>query len=453
MTKPHDIARAGALALVLFVLTGSQVHSAELPTTAPEKVGFSADRLKRLDAVMEQAVDDKQYGGIVVLLARHGKVVRFASFGMPTVSAGSSDARESIFRISSLSKPLTGAAMMLLNEEGKWSPKDPISKFIPQFASLRVYKDTNDFGTMRTEELQRAPTMLELMTHTAGFSYGGGARPVDQLYRDELGQIIYDSRSSLKAMIERLANVPLLYQPGTRWIYSVSVDIQGYIIEKLSGMTLPDFMKQRLFLPLGMKDTDFYVPKEKQTRFATLYRVTANDKGAVTAEPVLDQDIPKNFPFHYHQEPSLPSGGGGMVTTAADYFRFAQMLLNGGQLNGVRVLAPSSVKLMMSDHLPDNMTADYGRIVPNAPRLGLGFGYGGGVVVDPGKADVPMGKGSYVWDGGFGTWFWADPVNDIVFVGMVNRTESPADKGPPTYTDLQGLSRAVTYQALLHPEL
>jgi CubicO group peptidase (beta-lactamase class C family) len=259
-------------------------------------------------------------------------------------------------------------------------------------------------------------------------------------------------------MIEHLAKAPLLYQPSTRWIYSVSVDIQGYIIEKLSGLTLPEFMKRRLFEPLGMQDTDFYVPKEKWNRRATMYRVRENDKGAITAEAVSDDDINKalgGFP-DWHQQPSLPSGGGGMVSTAADYFRFAQMLLNGGELNGVRVLAPSSVKLMMSDHLPENMTSAYKRVDTNAPsntpRLGMGYGYDGAVVIDPGKADVPMGKGSYLWDGGAGTWFWVDPVNDIVFVGMLQRMQFPDDKAPPTFTDLEERSRAVVYQALLKPE-
>jgi len=418
-------------------------------------MGFSTERLKRLDTLIRQAVDDRQYGGAVVLLARHGKVVHLESYGEPNLTAGTAGDKNSIFRLYSMSKPLTGAAMMLLYEEGKWSPKDPISKFIPEFASLKVFKDVDGFGQIRLEELEHAPTMRELMTHTAGFIYGGGSSPVDPFYRDQQGRGIVNGSPTLHAMIERLAKAPLLYQPSTRWIYSVSVDIQGYIIEKLSGMTMPEFLRRRLFEPLGMQDTNFYVPKEKWNRLATLYRVRENDKGgAITAEAVSDDDLTKanlGRGRDFHQEPSLPSGGGGMVSTAADYFRFAQMLLNGGELNGVRVLAPSSVKLMMSDHLPESMTSAYESdpVLNNTPRLGMGYGYDGAVVVDPGKADVPMGKGSYLWEGGLGTWFWADPVNDIVFVGMVQRTQFPGDKAPPTFTDLQELSRAVVYQALL----
>lgn len=328
--------RAPALAMATFVLTGispAPAQSSELVTAAPKEMGFSTERLKRLDTLMRQAVDDRQYGGAVVLLARHGKVVHLESYGEPNLTAGTAAEKNSIFRLYSMSKPLTGAAMMLLYEEGKWSPKDPISKFIPEFASLKVFKDLDDFQQIRLEEPEHAPTMRELMTHTAGFIYGGGSSPIDPFYRDGQGRGIINSRSTLHAMIEHLAKAPLLYQPSTRWIYSASVDIQGYIIEKLSGVTMPEFMKRRLFEPLGMQDTDFYVPEEKWKRLATLYRVRENDKGgAITAEAVSDDDLSKanlGRGRDFHQEPSLPSGGAGMVSTAADYFRFAQMLLNG----------------------------------------------------------------------------------------------------------------------------
>lgn len=444
-----DTPCVGAFLLIALALIGRQIHGAELLTVAPDKVGFSGERLERLDALMRQAVTDRQYGGIVVLLARHGKVVRFESFGKPNLSGGSSDDRESIFRLASMSKPLTGAAMMLLWDEGKWGPKDPISKFIPEFGSLKVYKGLDDFGAVQVEEPEHAPTMRELLTHTAGFSYGFGASPVDQLYRDGAGRNVLDPHSSLRAMIERLARAPLLYQPSTRWVYSLSVDIQGYIIEKLSGMTFPEFLRKRLFDPLGMKDSGFYVPKEKWSRFATMYRVRQNENGVVAAD-ALPNDQPLEFlPLDYRQEPSQPSGGGGMVSTAADYFRFAQMLLDGGELNGVRVLSHAAVKLMISNHLPDDMTANYKRLVTNTPRLGMGYGYDGAVVVDAAKADLPVGNGSYMWDGAFGTWFWIDPATDIVFVGMVQKTALAGDKRPDTYTDLQELSKAVVYQALL----
>jgi CubicO group peptidase (beta-lactamase class C family) len=240
-------------------------------------------------------------------------------------------------------------------------------------------------------------------------------------------------------MIVRLSKAPLLYQPSTRWVYSVSMDIQGYLIEKLSGMTLPEFMAKRLFEPLGMRDTGFYVPKEKWRRFATIYGKNEKDEWTPTHE-ILG--------LRYDRRPALPSAGGGLVSTAADYFRFAQMLLNGGELNGARVLSAASVRLMMSNHLPDSLTAEYKSPVTNCPRIGMGYGYNGAVVTDPGKADVPMGKGSYLWDGIGGTWFWVDPVNDIVFVAMNQQTGASFDDT----AHLQDLSRAVVYQALTHPD-
>jgi len=452
MRRISDFARAGALAMIMSALAGIQsarAQGTDLPIATPEKVGFSSERLKQLDALMQQAVADKQYGGIVVLLARHGKVIRFESFGKP---GRTEYAKEAIFRLASMSKPITGAAMMLLYDEGKWGPKDPVSKFIPEFASLKVFKDLDDFGRIRVEEPEHAPTMRELMTHTAGLSSGFGSSPVDQLYRDKAGNSIFDPRSSLQAMIQQLAKAPLLYHPSTRWVYGISVDIQGYIIEKLSRMTLPEFLRKRLFEPLGMKDSGFYVPKEKWNRFATLYRVRESDKGEVTAEALSNDYSPiELFPLDYTREPSQPSGGGGMVSTAEDYFRFAQMLLNQGEFNGVRILSPAAVKLMTSNHLPDNMTSAYKSIVTNTPRLGMGYGYDGAVVIDAAKADLPIGNGSYMWDGAFGTWFWVDPANDIVFVGMVQRTALPGDKLPDAYTDLQELSKVVIYQALLRP--
>lgn len=416
-------------------------QSAELPRIAPGKAGFSSERLQRLDALMQRAVADKQYGGVVVLLARHGKVVHFESFGKPNLAGSGAADKDAIFRLASMSKPITGAAMMLLYEEGKWSPEDKLSRFIPEFEHLQVHKRT---GSAEREEPEHAPTVRELMTHTAGFGYGIGGWPEIQVYRDVQGHGLFESES-LQVMIERLAKAPLFYQPGTRWVYSLSMDIQGHLIEKLSGMTLPQFMKLKLFDPLGMTDTGFYVPPEKSSRFATLYRVTEND--VVAPDP--DEST---LGLRYDREPSLPLGGAGLVSTAADYFRFAQMLLNGGQGNGVRVLSPASVRLMTSNHLPEQLTANVRRC-GNCPGFGMGYGYDGAVVIDPARADVPMGKGSYLWDGGLGTWFWIDPVNDLVFVGMVQRRQSADYQPSAAFLNLQALSRALTYQALLQPEL
>jgi len=414
---------------------GERARHADLPCAAPETVGFSSERLKRLDAMLQRSIDEKQYAGVVALLARHGKVVYFEAKGKRELANGAPMEKDTIFRLASMTKPVTAAAMMLLYEEGKWQPQVPIAQYIPEFSHLKVSRKLEGAGRAGSdaevsEDPAHAPTMRELMTHTAGFG-GFGTRALNpDLY---VG-------GSLQSMINELAKIPLTYQPSSRWVYSLSMDIQGYIIEKLSGTTLPEFMKQRLFEPLGMSDTGFYVPEEKRNRFAGLYGMSAEGKLIPTGKEV--------FQLPYDREPALPLGGGGLVATAADYFRFAQMLLNNGLLNGRRVLGESSVKLMMSNHLSEGLIEHYEGADYNCPRLGMGYGYNGAVVIDPGKADVPMGKGTYLWDGGYGTWFWADPVDDIVFIGMIQSSTWPDEKRA---LNLEESTRGVIYQALLKP--
>ncbi len=237
----------------------------------------------------------------------------------------------------------------------------------------------------------------------------------------------------------KLADIPLLYQPGTKWVYSVSMDIQGYIVEELSGKTLPEFMRENIYAPLDMKDAGFYVPQDKWSRFATVYWV--DPKGGLSATG--PQTVNRRDFAH---EPTLPSGGGGMVSTAEDYYRFAQMLANGGTLDGKRILSPASVKLMSSNHLPPSLlTGEFG-IGYQIMRPGFGYGYNCAVVYDPPTANLPEGKGTFFWDGAAGTWFWIDPTNDVVFVGMIQRMG-----GGPNSENLQYLSRSVVYGALVDP--
>ncbi len=433
------------LALLAVVLVGglrNQCHAQEIGNRArdlamarPEAEGFSSQRLERLDAAMQNVVDHKRLSGIVIVLARHGKIVHFRAFGKKDLASDAPMENDTIFRVFSMSKPITSAAMMILYEEGKWNPEDPISKYIPEFAHLKVFNGIDKNGKMMLEDPIHAPTMRELMTHTAGFTYGfAPADPVDKMYQD---QRVLES-SNLQDMINKLSRIPLLYQPGTRWVYSLSVDIQGYIVQKLSGMPLADFMRQRIFEPLRMKDTGFYVPKEKWSRLATLY--TGNKGGELVpfTGPALGLDFSK--------PPTMPSGGGGLVSTASDYLRFAQMLLNGGELDGARILAPATVKLMSSNHLHANlMTGQFG-IGLQRMRPGFGYGYDMAVFTNPALADNPVGKGTFLWDGAAGTWFWIDPQYDLVFVGMIQRLG-----GGPGMPNMEELSRATTYQALVDP--
>jgi CubicO group peptidase (beta-lactamase class C family) len=402
-----------------------------------ESLGFSTERLERLHVVLQREVEQKELAGIVTILARHGKVVEERTYGKKDIASGAAMTKDTIFRIHSMTKPVTGVAMMILYEEGKWHPLDPVSKYIPEFAHLKVFKGVDESGKIVLEDPVHPPTMRELMTHTAGFTYGFfGNTPVDKMYRDEK---LFQSQS-LQEFIDKMAKIPLLYQPGTRWVYSMSMDIQGYIVEKLSGQSLPDFMQQRIFGPLGMKDTGFYVPKEKRTRFARLY--VADEKGELAAaakdgEPDSD----------YAAQPGMATGGGGLVSTAEDYLRFAQMLLNGGELDGARVLAPASVQIMTTNHLaPSLMTGEFS-IGTVTMQHGLGWGYDCAVYTEPLEADEVVGKGTFFWVGAADTWFWADPTNDLIFVGMTQRM---LGRGWP---DVEALSHGPVYQALVKPRM
>ncbi len=422
---------------VLALLLAPAALLAQPAHPKPESLGFSSERLVRLHEAMQRPVDDKSLAGVVTLLMRHGKLVEERSYGVKDVASGAPMTDDTIFRIYSMTKPVTGVAMMILYEEGKWHPSDPVSKYIPEFANLKVYKGMDASGEMITEPPSHPPTMAELLTHTAGLTYGlFGSTPVDKVYmsRNCFGT------ANLHAMATCFAGLPLLYQPGTKWVYSVSMDVQGYIVEKLSGKPLAEFMDERIFKPLHMTDTSFYVPKEKRARFATLYSGGPDGKLVVTGQAAGPR-------ADFVSPPGAPSGGGGLVSTAADYARFAQMLLNHGELDGVRILSPASVDLMTSNHLPAKlMNGDYS--IGNATmRPGHGWGYDLAVFTDPAAADEVVGKGTFYWEGAAATWFWVDPANDLVFVGMTQRMYGT---GQP---QMNHYSRPTVYGALVNPKM
>jgi CubicO group peptidase (beta-lactamase class C family) len=400
-----------------------------LPTATPESVGFVPGALDKMDAGMQDIVDKKHLAGVVTLVARRGKVVQHKAYGFQDLEKGTPMRTDTIARIYSMTKPVTGAAMMILFEEGKWKPSDPIAKHIPEFANLKVYAGEKD-GQMILEDPVHPPTLGELMSHTAGFTYGFfGSTAVDKAYQaaNPLGQ------PNLKAFIDTMAKLPLLYQPGTRWVYSVGVDIQGYLVEKLSGMPFPEFLRTRMFEPLGMVDTGFYVPTEKLSRVATIYAYD-KAKGGLAPAP---GETPVTTP------PGLPSGGGGLYGTAADYFRFAQMLLNGGELDGTRILKKTSVDMMRTNVLSDGVLNSKSGIGQAQFSPAQGFGYDFAVVLDPDAAKRQVGKGTYWWWGIAGTWFWIDPTNDVVFVGIIQRRG-----GVPGATNHEDVSRRVIAEAL-----
>jgi CubicO group peptidase (beta-lactamase class C family) len=416
--------------LALYAQTRTAVATlAPLPTATPESVGFLPGALDKMDAGMQDLIDKKHLSGIVTLVARKGKVVQHKAYGSQSLEAGAPMKLDTIGRIYSMTKPVTGVAMMMLYEEGKWKPTDPIAKHIPEFANLKVFAGEKDGATI-LEAPAHPPTMGELMSHTAGFTYGlFGATPVDKLYQAAMPLV----EPSLQAFINKMATLPLLYQPGTRWVYSVGVDIQGYLVEKLSGKTFPEFLRTRLFEPLGMVDTGFSVPAEKVSRVATIYS-WSRDKNALVPEP-LDPAISKL--------PGLPSGGGGLYGTAADYFKFAQMLLNGGELHGKRILKKASVDMMRSNVLSTEVLNGNNGIGQARFSPAQGFGYDFAVVLDPDAAKRQVGRNSYWWWGIAGTWFWIDPTNDVVFVGIIQRRS-----GPPGVTSHEEISRRVIAEAL-----
>ena len=403
---------------------------APLPQATPESVGFAARGLDRMDEAMQGLIDQKHLAGIVTLVARKGKVVQHQAYGFQDLEKQTPMKLDTIARIYSMTKPVTGVAMMMLYDEGKWKPSDPIARHIPEFANLKVYAGEKD-GVPVLEAPAHPPTMGELMSHSAGFTYGiFGNTPVDQIYRKNNPL----EAPSLQAMIDRLSTMPLLYQPGTRWVYSVSVDIQGYLVEKLSGKTFPEFLRTRLFDPLGMVDTAFYVPAEKLARVATIYAYDKAKGGLASAPGESIVTSP----------PGLPSGGGGLYGTAADYFRFAQMLLNGGELEGKRILKKSSVDMMRTNVLSEQALNSQSGIGQAQFSPAQGFGYDFAVVLDPGAAKRQVGRGSYWWWGAAGTWFWIDPTNDVIGIGIIQRRG-----GVPGAANHEDLQRKVIYDALL----
>ena len=413
--------------------------SALAPAASPESVGFDSARLKKLDDAMAKVVAEGRVAGMTTLLARHGKVVDFKTYGKASLESGQPMSKDAIFRIYSMSKPITGVAMMILFEEGKWRLDDPVSRYVPEFKDLKVMvKADKDGKITEVEDMKRPPTMREIMSHTAGFGYGlGDEHPVDKLYREKkvLGA------TGLKEMIDRTATIPLMYQPGTNWSYSSVVDIQGYIVEKLSGQTFGAFLEQRVLKPLKMNDTAFYTGAAKASRLAAVYAFDKDKGKIVEAKQQFSGSMPD-----YSKPPAMESGGGGLVSTTMDYARFSQMILNKGELDGVRLLSPASVELMGTNAIPKNVLLNTNGSVGLRFNEAVGFGLDFMVVKDARAAGTLQGDGTMSWGGAAGTWFWVDPANDVIFVGMIQRM------GGTGGDDLGGQARTLTYQALTHPE-
>jgi CubicO group peptidase (beta-lactamase class C family) len=388
---------------------------ADIPLAPPESVGFSSAGLKAYGDALRGLVDQRRLAGVTSLVARRGHVVMFDAYGSRDLEARAPMTKDTIFRIASMTKPIAGVAMMMLWEQGKWSLDDPVARHIPEFADLKVA------GPTGLVPQAHPMTMRELMSHTAGFD-------VSAPYT-KLG--IPDTSKPLQAMIDALAKLPLPVQPGTDWRYGPVVNIQGYLVEKLSGQTLDVFLRTRIFEPLKMVDTGFWVDPAKRDRVTRLFTYDA-DKRVQTAPNQSDPT----------RKPVFLSGSGGLLSTTADYYRFAQMLLNGGQLDGVRLLQPKTVELMRTNVLAEGVMVDlYG---PREP--GIGFGLDFAIVMDPAAANSPRGRHTFYWGGAFGTWFWVDPTHEVVVVGMIQNVNGSVPTG--TTPRMRAMSTEMVYAAL-----
>jgi CubicO group peptidase (beta-lactamase class C family) len=411
--------------IAFVLLIAFPAAAADLPTVPAEKVGMSTERLARITALARRYVDEGKLAGIVTMIARHGKIVHFETAGKQNLETDAPVTRDTLFRIYSMSKPITAVAAMILYEEGKFQLTDPVSKFLPELKDLKVLKD----GEEKPAESEM--NMQQLLTHTAGFSYTfSTSDPVDKRYRDD--KLL--SSKNLDEFIKKLATIPLRYEPGSRWHYSVAVDVTGAVIERISGQRFDRFLKERIFAPLKMEDTFFDVPESKLSRFGALYRWNTEER-KLAVLPAAEYPIYRNTTFF--------SGGGGLVSTAMDYMRFAEMLRNGGKLEGVRILSPKTIELMTMDHLPAALkprTSGESTTAGPGSSAGSGFGLGFGVITDVAKNGVVGSVGEYSWSGAAGTTFWVDPREEIVAVVMVQLMQSPW----PLRREL----KVLTYQAL-----
>jgi len=412
-------------ALILATIASAQ----ELPTAKPESVGLNPDRLDRISKTVQKDIDDKRIVGAVTLVMRHGQVAWFKAQGMQDREATKPMQPDTIFRICSMSKPITSAAVMILYEEGYFLLEDPISKYLPEFKKPRVLVKPANGGAPYTIPATREITIRDLLRHTSGLTYSWN-EDLGSMYKQAnvaSGLLPYDG--TIGDSVERLAKLPLLFSPGDRWEYGLSVDVLGRLVEVVSGMPFDQFSRTRIFEPLGMKDTYFFIPDDQLNRLATAYTYYP-DKGLnrFPNTPITEGDFSYSADYPYRGPKKLFSGGAGLNSTAADYARFCQMMLQGGKFGNVRILSRKSVELMTHDQL--------GRISPDQ-AFGLGFGIEGvkGPLTELGT------PGAYSWGGFFYTAFSIDPKEDmiVIFMGQLHPTGD---------LNLDGQVHELAYQAI-----
>ena len=394
----------------------------------PESVGMSSERLEHLDRNLQGYVDRQEVPGVVALIARRGKIVYLKGFGYRDVESKSQITTDTIFRIASMTKPIGSVALMRLWEQGRFQLRDPISDFLPDFKEMQVAKRPSQ-GEYVAVPYKLIPadkpiSFQHILTHTAGFpnTYRGPTRDLYTQLREQR-----QPGSTIGDYVDALAKLPLNFNPGELWEYGPATDVVGRLVEVMSGQTLDEYLQEHIFEPLGMKDTHFYLPKSKLSRFAALYRPDENGKIELTETP--DENS------RYVQEPhSYFSAAGGLVSTVEDYFRFHQMMLNGGKLNGKRIIGPRTVRLMTSNHVGNKEVWLRG--------AGYGFGLGYSVVTDLGQSGMPASVGSYSWGGAFCTVFWVDTEDDLIGILMTQVR-------PYTHLNIRKDLQNLAYQAIV----
>ena len=419
---------AVSILFTVIVLGCPIVWGQGLPSAAPEDVGVSSERLARIDDYVERHLDAHHFAGAVTLVARHGQVVQFKAYGMQDIESGVPMSKDSIFRIYSMTKPITSVAVMMLFEEGRFLLNDPVSKYLPEFKDLEVGVEEIDEATgekvLTTVPAEREVSIRDLLRHTSGLTYGfWGKSAVDKMY---LEKKVLSKDDTIQATVAKLGTIPLKNQPGTIWEYSVSTDVLGRFVEVVSGQPFNEFLEARIFTPLGMRDTGFFVPAEDAHRLTTVYTPNKGNTAITAQEPDKARDFAKKTSYF--------SGGGGLVSTAPDYLRFAQMLLNGGELDGVRILGPETVDLMTRNHLGD---------IPIWGDVG-GYGFGLGFMVNPdrGNSGSILSEGSFGWGGMAHTTFWVDPQEKLIGIFLIQILP----RAPMPYREL---FKSVVYQAIV----
>jgi CubicO group peptidase (beta-lactamase class C family) len=422
--------RFAIVLLLALSLTAGAAAAQELPVAKPESVGLSAERLERITTRIQQTIDDKRIAGAVTLVARHGKVAYFKSQGSLDREASKPMRTDAIFRICSMTKPITSVAVMMLYEDGKFLLGDPIAKYLPEFKNPKVFVKPGGGRDPYTIPAAREITIKDLLTHTSGLTYDWNETLGEQYKAAHVASGLLPYDGTIADNVKRLASVPLLFSPGTRWEYSLSTDVLGRLVEVTSGMPLDQFFRKRIFEPLGMKDTYFYLPEDKVDRLAVAYTYYEG-KGLqrFPETPIVEGSFTYSADYPYRGPKTLFAGGAGLSSTVADYYRFCQMMLQGGKLGDVRLLSRKSVELMSHDQLGH---------ISDEQAFGMGFGLDG--VKTPLKE---LGSpGSYGWGGFFYTQFSIDPKEDmvVIFMGQLHPTGG---------LNLDSQVHALAYQAIV----